>query len=275
MAVEHQHLAGVEQRAQTVLRGYPRFLRLLIEPPAAAAPDPALSPAQLLEDLRGTLAETNQALDRFGRLPGPLLFRLLPLWGWCGLIVLAAVGGAFILPRFGRGSVSIGLLGGGAVTALGLVFLAHLAGGRQAGRSATAVATAIGRSRQLYDRCREQSLVWHERETARLREEAAHRTTQLQQQWQHNLNQTATARTEVSLQVDARAKRVLERQEARSQARQEALRYRHMDQQAQAERVTATQRQTREAEQAAKERAIEMKHDQVWQTLATEWREQV
>ncbi len=275
LAVEHQHLAGVEQRAQTVLRGYPRFLRLLTEPPTAAAPDPALSPAQLLEGLRNALVETTQALDRFGRLPGPLLFRLLPLWGWFGLIVLAAVGGAFILPRFGKGPVSIGLLGGGAVAAMGLMFLVHLAGGRQADRAATAVAVAMGQARQLYDRCREQSLVWHERETARLREEAAHRTTQLQQQWQHNLNQTATARTEVSLQVDARAKRVLERHETRSQARRESLTHRHMDQQAQAERVTATQRQAREAEQAAKERAIEAKHDQAWHTLATEWREQV
>jgi hypothetical protein len=275
LAAEHQNLAGVEQRAQMDLRGYPRFVHLLAAPPAAGPPEPASPPDQLLETLRTTLAETGHALDRFRRLPGPLVFRLLPLWGWIGLIVFGAIGGVVLLPRFVGASVQLPHVIGAAVGALILVFLLHLLGGRQAARAATGVATALGRARRLYDRCREQSVVWHEQETARLRQEAAHRNATLQDEWNKNLNHTATHRADISLQVDLRAKRVLDRHEARRQARFDPLSHRHADQLAHGELLAATQRRALEADHAAKTQSAEANHRQAWQNLAGEWQGQV
>ena len=69
LAVEHQHLAGVEQRAQTVLRGYP-LIPPVVDRTARRRRSPI--PRCLPLNCWKTCAHaggTNQALDRFGRLP--------------------------------------------------------------------------------------------------------------------------------------------------------------------------------------------------------------
>ena len=172
LKTEQEPLAKLAERARIALRGYGSWSRLLADDRADGLPT-AGDPHHSLELFRLKLSSATAELERVRSTGLPVMFSYVPVWLWCGAVLLLV--GALASADFtglGLKRLSLPVAGIAAGAGLALVALLHLIGRLAAGKSAKALALAITEARQLSADCEQQAKARRQAEEQRVEAEA-------------------------------------------------------------------------------------------------------
>jgi len=269
LAAERDALTILEKQVRNALRGYPKFRRLL-----SLSPDVDFSQDhnRLMEQFRARLREARDKLSRLRISPLPLLFRLFPLWLFVLLMLLIGTVLVPVLAHFGFASVThreaLGGAGAGLVLILALYFISR----RLIGPEATALATACGQARTLFDACEKKSGSWYQQEIERIKSETDDRTQSLQADWKQTGKHAAELQAESTIKIDTKAKRTFDKNEALRRARLTLLEREQPGRTASVKQITEARKRDLENGQKEQEQQLEAKYQSQWRMLETEWK---
>ena len=219
-------LTQLETAAGGAFRGYGKFRRLLALD--RKWPEPDLSPDEnaLLGEMQRLQSKISGDLDRFRKLPLPLIFKFVPVWLATGLLAGVAMAG-FILPHFGWHFI-LPTYAAAAAIALVAVVAGYFLGGRAA-PTATAIAGDIAKARRLYDACHEKSWTHYQQEQERILNEFEETKRNLNLEWKQAAREISNARGSRPLALGEKASRLTQKNEAWLQAELERIQQHHTD----------------------------------------------
>ncbi len=270
LKVEQETLAKVDASARVTLRGYPVWARLL-NPSAAAVTEG--DPGESLEQLRLRLTAATNDLEHVRATGLPVLFSYLPVWLWCGAVVLLA--GALPFVNMARFDLpTLGFAGAGIVAAIGLSFvgLVYLTGWLAGGKAARSLTQALNEAQEFAAACEAQALARRQAEEQRLTTEASTAGQGHDAEWQHALSETEITKAQSKREMDVRLERALRRYEQLRSFALDSLEHAISNELA-AARATAEEelRNTTVANETTLMTAANQR-EAAWLALAAEWR---
>jgi len=266
-------LNQLSQAARKAFRGSGKWRRLLKPDRAWPAPDLSRDENQLFSDFQQAEVKTRADLDLFGKFLAPRIFKILPLW----LLSLLLLGGAAagpVLQRFGHKLVppfvSLACLG-----ALLTIWIFYWFGTRAATTLAAEIAGNLSRARRLLDASLEKSRSQHEATRQRILEEFEAATRTRNQAWKQQTRELANLRAAGPQAVDAKARRLAQKNDDFRRAGLDLAKKRATDAVAQARQETAAQTQQWTETHQAKMAEMKQLHDTEWRALEAEWQQAI
>ncbi len=273
LEVEHENLARLEKSARGAFRGYGKFRRQLSRAGQRTGTEVTPDGTKLIDEVRTLLKDGGAALERFRKLPLPLLFRLLPPWLLILLCLLAALPCGLeqmqIKSFWGAYPAATGATAAGvaAVIVLVLHFLGKMGGLVGAAR----ISSALGKARQLVDTGFEMSDTWYQQEIERIEAEFQEGTASIDQDLKQALKENWQMKGNFRETIDEKTVRITQRNEELYQAKQKRLEHDH----AVAAKQLREETEAKQAESAqamtSAEAACHAAHELAWAALEKEW----
>jgi S-DNA-T family DNA segregation ATPase FtsK/SpoIIIE len=273
LAVEHENLVGLEKAARGAFRGYGKFRRQLARAGKRTGTEAMPDGTRLVDDIRGLLKEGRTELERFRKLPLPLIFSFLPPGLLLLLCILAALPWTLEQMQIksfwaaypaGTGALIAGMA---AVVVLVLHFLGKMGGLVGAAR----IAAALGKARQLADTGFEMSDTWYQQEVGRIETGFAEGTATIDQDLKQALKENWQMKGNFRETIDEKTVRITQRNEELYRAKLKRLEGDHT-QAAGRLREETESKQTEAAKlMAAAEAAGHAENELAWAALEKEW----
>ena len=213
LAIESENLAALEKSARAAFRGYGKFRRQLARAGIRSGADTMPDGTQLVEDVRELLKQGRAELERFRKLPLPLLFRFLPPWllfTLCLLPLLPWLQEQLQLKLFQApfSPVTGAVIAG---TAAIVVLILHFLGKAGAGPGATRIAASLGGARRLLDTGLEMSDTWYQQEIERIGAEFKGGTAEIDQELKRALKENLRMKGNFRETIDDKTVRINQR----------------------------------------------------------------
>lgn len=270
-----QRFIALESQARRICRGYKRFLELLASPVELGDFAPPQDEYQGLEALQTLAATSSQTVARLGRLPGPALFKYVPVW-LLGLLWAVMVGGlAFGLQWLGVPTVSYGHAALAGLVGWGLLALLYQLGRHQGQPLVRQIAQALEQARRLQAACSEQATERHAQELTRIEQQAELQRQALNQQWEAAVAEAEQRRATWPQMMEQKAAWVAAHHEELARARLQQL---EQDRAAALEALRAeSQARKQQLIQAAQrdQARCEAEQQTQWEPLRAEWENQL
>ena len=177
-----------------------------------------------MTQLRGLLTQTRGELDRFRRIPLPMVFRFLPIW----LLVLLCPT-PLILQHFGIGSLSSQAAAGVSVGSFVFVCVLYFLAGRQAAPTAAKIAGNLGKARRLHDACFEKAEMHYQQETKRIVDEFNNTIAMVDQQLKLALKENVGMKGDYREKIDEKTVRISARNDEIHRVKLEQLKRTHTE----------------------------------------------
>jgi DNA segregation ATPase FtsK/SpoIIIE, S-DNA-T family len=274
LAAEDENLTQLEMSARSSFRGYGIFRHQLARAGEKTEVNAIPDGEKVIGEVRELLKQGNAELEKFRRLPLPMIFRFLPAWVLLPLCVLPLV--PPLLRHYGITAIPMaypaltgGIIAGALMAVVLVLYFAGQAGGRAgAGR----IANALGKARRLINTCFEMSDTWYQQEVERIEGEFKSGTEAVDQDLKQAMKDDWKMKGSFRETIDEKTMRITARNEAAHKARLKRLEESHtenskrLSEEAEARRSEFAKRdEAREAELAADQQTR-------WQALETEWR---
>lgn len=270
---EQDSLARLEAAAQVALRGYGSWSRLLKAPASAEATPLEGDASQSLELLRLKLASATNDLERVRAMGLPLLFSYVPVWLWCGAVLLLAGALPFVdLKRFNLSHLSFPTAGVIAGIGLAFVGLVHLIGRLTAGKAAKTLAVVLAEARQLSVDCELQAKAGRQGEEKRVEAEASASGQGHEDEWNKALSETDVSKTQCKQELEARLQRAMRRYERLRTSATDAFEHENTAQLTAARANVEEQTQNTVVANETTLMTAANQRESAWLALATEWR---
>ncbi len=208
--------AALEGDAQKAFRGYGKFRRQLEKGEVLPNTDFAPDEHQLLQKLQQLRERTSEDLTRFQKLFLPKLFRVLPLWLWLVLLLVAGLASEFV-PALALPGKHLGAIGAGAIAVLAVVIYCLGIGKGKA--LAKTIADELTTAQRVHDICLQKSQTRHAQEVERIETEAKNSTEMFQENWRSAVEQAANARELWPVRIDEKWQRVVAKNDAQHTVR--------------------------------------------------------
>ncbi len=179
LAETHEQITQLLAHTQRAFSGCPSFLPLLSHPAPQEAGDPDHL-AQWNQHLADTLQSSQDALHAFRALALPRFLAAAPVPVQIPLAALLSSAG---LLATGPTPLGLGLCGGILTLLLAAIFTLRIRSTSLARPAATALADALLAARSAHHACALTTEAWHARETARIEDEFAQRSAELDARW--------------------------------------------------------------------------------------------
>jgi len=257
----------LEQSVRSAFGGFGKFRRALSA--ASSAVNLPAGRNETLDEFHRTCAKITADLNRFKKLPLPVLFRFAPIWLWA-VVLIGVVAASLALPHLGIHAVTPlqGLIAGAAL--VGIIAL-YLIGLRSASPLATAIAADFLRARQSVDAAWEKMSSQHQIEQQRIEQQFQEAKHAVNQQWRRENRENLRLRDNCLTNLGLRVSRLQQRDEELLRTKLMRIKQAHdetMDRLRQERKVQA--RQLADAREA---RLTSLKNDfqNGWQTLLADW----
>ncbi len=267
LAAEQDTLAGLEKTARSSFRGYWKFRRLLSRAQETAKPNLQPDENQLIAQLRELLMQTRDELDRFRRVPLPMVFRFLPVW-----LLLLLCPTPLILQHFGVGSLSYQVAAGTAGAMFVGVCVLYFLETLQAAPAAAKIADALGKARRLHDACLEKAEARYQQEIKRIVNEFENATETIDQNLKLALKENVGMKGDFREKIDEKTVRISGRNEEIHRVKLERLKQTHTHTVEQLQQESETQRTEFARTAEEKESRFNADFQTAWQALEADWK---
>ncbi len=219
LALEHERLLALTQTTQATLGSFRGLVPAEAPGPAVAGANLPADEHELLESFRRELAQLELELERFRRLPGPLIFRFVSLTMALSLAVIGHVAGGALMYLWRSDGFSYGGPGISLGVSLVVLVLLWLIGRQQARPAAVGFGGALARARQLHDAAAEAATRHNQQKVEAIELACASQTLELNEAWSQVLVEPDEQRAAVRRQSHQRTVRILETHDRLQQAR--------------------------------------------------------
>jgi ABC-type multidrug transport system fused ATPase/permease subunit len=267
--------AALEQAADKSFRGYGKFRRQLAG--GKVLPNTDLSPDehQLLEKLRELHGHTAEDLAKFNGLLLPKIFRVLPLWLWFAFLAVVAGALPMILQQLGKGPITHVQTGIAAAIVFGLVLGTYLSGQSKASSLANTISNELETARRLHQIASEKAQTRHATEVERIEREAKERADMYNEHWRTAVQQAAQAREVWPGAIEAKWRRVAEKNVRLNETRFTRLETEHTATATRLNQEANTRKQTLTETHRARIEKFNADYQAHWKKLEEDWQQSI
>jgi S-DNA-T family DNA segregation ATPase FtsK/SpoIIIE len=269
LAAAGETLEQLTQTAQKAFGGYGAFRRMLMPKYAWPAPDLTRNEQDLYAEIQKLLSGIPAKLKKFGGLPAPLIFRLIPLW-LISLVLLGVSAAPWMLQQFHQNSLPPAVMPGGLI-ALAVVWIFYFFGLSTARPTAKEIAGPLAAARQLLAGASEKSVQRHESEQARIKQECDNSIWGLNQNWKEQVKDLTSQSLSLPRLIDEKTHRVAKRCAEFQRNGLERIRRQFADEMGRVrEEVTSQILKVTNTHQALMAE-YKQRHVTGWQTMEADW----
>jgi hypothetical protein len=269
LAAEQETLAGLEHRAQIMLRGYRPLVRAFADAYPNAKLNPALDENQLLGEIRERLARARTGLGQFRRFLLLRLFKYLAFWVPLMLCIPVAVP---VLEHFGIHSLTYPVAGGAAVAGVILLMVLRYLLCRSALPVGSAIANELAHSRLAHDTAAEKGEAHYHLNVENAHKDFKSTTQNADYQLKRTLGEAGDLRVAARLQSDERTVSITAKHNAIHTRKMDVLAGRHAEAMKTLQQSAAVRLRAIQESSAERERKLNEDFQTRWQALETEWK---
>jgi DNA segregation ATPase FtsK/SpoIIIE, S-DNA-T family len=263
----------LERKAHRAFVGYDRFQQWLLQPDVPLENGSSGNENELLTALEGMRTSVETELDRFRRFPLVRAFRWAPIWPLLAVLVVGHAAVLFVMPQLGWTLATPQQTGLSLGISLAFVLALYWLSQRQATPVARRIAADLNRARQLLVVCEQKAAERRRLDQERARNEFEEATQTFEAQWQEAVRNADSARDVRPKDIEAKVRRVEERNRRMHQARTQRLMREHGEAPARIEREAEARRQELAAKRTLAVAQVEGEAEEQWTRLLREWNE--